>query len=481
MSIKWFKSLTIQNFQSHRDSHLTFIEGLNVLVGSSDAGKTAILRALKWVLYNEPSGTAFISKGAKEAKVTLEMNDGSVVSRIRSASKNQYELILPQREPLIFEGFGKQVPLEVQQATGIFPIAVGSNENHMINLAEQLEGPFLLSETGSVRATAIGKLVGVDIIDEAQKQLKRDQDQLKTREKMLIQEIQNLDEELVPFKELEDEELCFEQARNIKERLDFLSSNLLLYEKLLQDIRRLSWEEKIISDELTQYRHIEALEGMNRDLKNLCETLDRSQHLCQELTYNQEEIKHIADDLESFPIFVDIDQDLSRLKNKWNRWNQLSDFALVYASTQLTYTQLKQELENLKYLDEITTLSHQAQKSASILNSLLQLNESAQKVNAAITKGELFLQPLACIGEAQALWDDLVSLLQRLLALQALQTSLHENSHQSEQVTNILRQEVSVIQNLGKAWEETWSQAKICPWCHQPVDSSHIHQLVDTL
>jgi len=53
------KYLQIQNFQSHKDSLLEFDPGVNVIVGSSDSGKTAVIRALRWLVWNRPSGDAF--------------------------------------------------------------------------------------------------------------------------------------------------------------------------------------------------------------------------------------------------------------------------------------------------------------------------------------------------------------------------------------------------------------------------------------
>lgn len=59
--MNYIKSIEIENFQSHKYSKLDFSERLNVIVGPSDNGKSAIIRALKWVLFNEPKGTDFIT------------------------------------------------------------------------------------------------------------------------------------------------------------------------------------------------------------------------------------------------------------------------------------------------------------------------------------------------------------------------------------------------------------------------------------
>ena len=46
------KSLHIQNFQSHKKTTLKFHKGINVVIGQSDSGKSAIIRALNWTINN---------------------------------------------------------------------------------------------------------------------------------------------------------------------------------------------------------------------------------------------------------------------------------------------------------------------------------------------------------------------------------------------------------------------------------------------
>ena len=90
-------SVDIVNFQSHPNTHIDFTEGLNVLVGSSRSGKSAIRRAIMWVITNRPSGLGVISwwnkKGDKlvsETKVTITLDNGTVISRVRSPELNGY-------------------------------------------------------------------------------------------------------------------------------------------------------------------------------------------------------------------------------------------------------------------------------------------------------------------------------------------------------------------------------------------------------
>ena len=42
--------IKIENIQSHKNTELNLSNGINVIVGSSNNGKSAILRALYWAI-----------------------------------------------------------------------------------------------------------------------------------------------------------------------------------------------------------------------------------------------------------------------------------------------------------------------------------------------------------------------------------------------------------------------------------------------
>lgn len=50
------QEVTIEGYQSHTNSTFRLSPGLTVITGPSDAGKTAIIRALRWFAFNEPTG-----------------------------------------------------------------------------------------------------------------------------------------------------------------------------------------------------------------------------------------------------------------------------------------------------------------------------------------------------------------------------------------------------------------------------------------
>lgn len=192
------QSLTIENFQSHQKTVVRPAPDgqLTVIIGPSDSGKTAIIRALRWLLYNVPQGADFIRVGTEFARVTLELADGTRVTRERGKSYNRYILIPAGGERQVFEGFGNNVPLEVQEATGVRMTTIGDMEL-ALNLSEQLDGPFLgKSVSAPARAKVLGKLAGTEEIDYAGKQLAADLHRRGQDEKRLAAELSALEEQI---------------------------------------------------------------------------------------------------------------------------------------------------------------------------------------------------------------------------------------------------------------------------------------------
>ncbi|HHY39792.1 MAG TPA: AAA family ATPase [Syntrophaceticus sp.] len=233
------KKIIIDNFQSHEHTEIEFGPGLNVIVGPSDYGKSAVVRALRWVLYNEPRGSSFIRAGAKVCKATIELNDGTLITRLRSTTgKNQYLLRKPDGEELVFEGFGNEIPAEIIQASGVRKVIIDENNKVELNFGAQLEGPFLLAENGAVRAKVIGQLGGVHIIDLAQRSVNTDLRRLAEQEKRCQEELQQITEALTAYEHLPELEKRIEKIEGLLQRIENTSQ---MIEKLTS--LQSEWEE----------------------------------------------------------------------------------------------------------------------------------------------------------------------------------------------------------------------------------------------
>lgn len=152
------KEIRLKNFQAHQDTVLELHPGVNVVAGSSNSGKSSVLRAINWAVYNRPSGDAFVShwarndKGNQSADTSVEIifDNASVERKKSKATKNTYTL-----NDLVLEAVGLDVPEEVSDAINFTEV----------NTQRQHDAPFLLSESPGEVARFFNKIVHFDAID----------------------------------------------------------------------------------------------------------------------------------------------------------------------------------------------------------------------------------------------------------------------------------------------------------------------------
>ena len=144
-------SIHIQNFQSHKDTKIELHKGVNTLIGSSDSGKSSIIRAIRLAVYGKPRGDAYRSWWGGDTFVSLETDTGKV-KRIKTKTENSYTI--NDGEP--FKALGNDIPPEV---TAILNM-------DSINLQKQLDKPFLLDETPGAVASHFNRMADLEKIDE---------------------------------------------------------------------------------------------------------------------------------------------------------------------------------------------------------------------------------------------------------------------------------------------------------------------------
>jgi len=144
--------LKIENFQSHKDTIMEFDKGMNVIVGQSDSGKTAIIRALKWLMTNRPLGEEFQSNWGGKTVVSITTTEGHLVSR-RQAENGTDKTYIIDTAPL--KAFGTEVPDEVLSILNM----------DETNLQQQMDSPYLLNDTSGAVAAHFNRIAGLEKID----------------------------------------------------------------------------------------------------------------------------------------------------------------------------------------------------------------------------------------------------------------------------------------------------------------------------
>lgn len=160
------KSIDIKNFQSHVDTHLDFDEGFNCIIGRNGKGKSSIVRAIGWCVSNNIKGDYFITTGEEECSVKITLSDNSSIERYRSRKNaGGYRVTTYWGELLELKGFGNDVPIDVINEHQMPFVKLAKGLIKILNISEQSENTFLIQESPSIKASAVGKIVGNDNID----------------------------------------------------------------------------------------------------------------------------------------------------------------------------------------------------------------------------------------------------------------------------------------------------------------------------
>jgi len=140
--------LKLSNFQAHKRLTLKLDPAVTILTGRSDCGKSAVIRALRWLCLNDFAGASFIRKGATWTKVSLRAG-GKRIVRSRGR-KNLYKL-----DGKSFAAFGSGVPDEVSDLLRLSPD----------NFSDQHDGPFWFNQNASEVSRRLNAVVDLSMID----------------------------------------------------------------------------------------------------------------------------------------------------------------------------------------------------------------------------------------------------------------------------------------------------------------------------
>lgn len=255
----------IKNIQSHKETILEFSKGINVIVGSSNNGKSAILRALYWLRYNRPLGTdnllshwAYDKKGNQkdEMLVTLENESGKVVRR-RTKPENQY--IVNDQELNVVKS---DVPEEVESILSLSDT----------NIQKQLDSPFLLSLSAGQVAQYFNKTVRLDVIDRVLSNAELKRRRLNQEIKLNEDSVQDLQKKHDKFSWLENAEKLITKYKNLQnknceleEEIEILTQELNKYEKYSE----VKDKYNFISDSQELIQKVKKLNEKNKNLSGV--------------------------------------------------------------------------------------------------------------------------------------------------------------------------------------------------------------------
>lgn len=243
----YITKMILEDFQCHEYSEFEFDKRLNVIVGESDGGKSAIIRAFEFVFGEfNVSAKEFIRHGSKKAKVTLFLDNGIIIERIvekKSNGFNGYRVFSPLDNQWI-ESNTKNLA-NIQDILGYNKMAIDEKNLVSINFLNQDDNHFFIGQniTPTLRAKIIGTVYKTHFADAVLRDLENEFKKSNTQLQAKKEDVKEYDLQIQ----------CMTHVEPLKEKVDIIGSLLKEIDKkqeYLKNVkeaynRYLAAEEKI--------------------------------------------------------------------------------------------------------------------------------------------------------------------------------------------------------------------------------------------
>ncbi len=474
----YIKKVELHNFQSHAYTEMEFDRGLNVILGNSDVGKTAILRAIKWALYNEPKGDYFIRQGEKEVSVKVTFSNGVVVERAKTPSKNSYFLVDSSGNEMRFEGFGIDVPKEITDVTNMYKVPLdNANNKTILNIAEQLDGPFLLNEQASLRASAIGRLIGVNYVDDALRNVVRDNKRTNQEIIELRKNRDDLKEKLDEFSYIKDYKEKYGKITRIRNKIKDLQDRLDLCIKLKENLDKNKIELEEISNLVEKFKNLNQLEIIIPNLENSLLKKNNFENNLEKIVKTDREIDLIKNNLDKLKSLDDLSLRVSKITENKNRLSIYENLYDKYKKNIKELSEVKSNLKNYKNNDEIQKISEILKNKMDFYSKIYGYRAGLNNIDSKLALGNNYIKNFDNNDKIDFISKNIEDKSKNLKKLKDIKGSFKDLSLKIFETKNELKNLDENIKDCTGSYEKTILDVGVCPFCYSKIDDESIEHI----
>lgn len=322
----------INNFLSHKKTELELSDGVNIIVGPTDSGKSAIIRALRWLIENRPLGDSMRSYWGGVTQVGIIIDGDYYVGRTKSNSKNQYSVgEVHSSNYQDFQAIKTDVPEEITKILNLSPVS----------LQTQFESHFLLSRSPGEVAQFFNRIANLDKIDvglrNIQSWLRQEQGRISTHQEQLL----SLEEQLKQYRYINTLEKEIKRLETIEIRISNYNMDVSRLNELVSEAEELDERLETLEDLLGVEEQVTGLLEIEKELSDAKSDMNDIIQLSNQLI-------EIESDIESYEQFIGAGELVNELEDLF--------VELVKVNKE------KQEIKTaLKYLTEIQQAEQDAQ------------------------------------------------------------------------------------------------------------------------
>ncbi|PSL51259.1 exonuclease SbcC [Salsuginibacillus halophilus] len=474
--MKQIKKLRLENFQSHEDTTVEMTNGLNVIAGESDSGKTAVIRALRWLLFNQPRGTDFIRSGANVCRVTADFADGTKIIRERTTSKNSYHITNPDGSTEPYESFGARVPAAVIEAHGMQPLAVDNDETLHLQIAQQLEPPFLIENTAGSKAKVIGRISGAHYIDMALRGLNSDTASLKQSIKKEKENEDRLENALAPYENLDEHKRTLEKARQRFEALQQKEDVLRQLKQHQLKLKELKGIRTSVQKELHDLQFIEEAAPKLENLQLQKQTLLALKQRQSRYQHVQTEQKTWQKTKEKAETALSLEEKAAAIERNVTQRRHFFELKQTYSNMILKFNEEQERLRNAQQIEAQAARVEQAEqtltkkmKFESLRTKLTSVTKERNDVHQHYTK-------LKQTANAEKQLEEAESRLISRRKLQQKHEALEEVKSRKKRGRSYIHELQAEVDRQQEAYESLLKQLGTCPLCGQALTPKHEHE-----
>lgn len=243
---------------------MDFADGVNVIMGSSNQGKSAMFRALYWVKNNRPLGVDTLAshwivndKGNLTGEMSaVVVNDRGAVERRRTKDENQYIV-----DGEVLNVVKTDVPEQVSSLLKLSDT----------NVQKQLDAPFLLSQTSGETAKYFNSIVNLDVIDRVLSKAESRRRSLRSTIESTESEIVNLEGRVQSFSWVEEADALMEEYSGLQSESESLDAELSSIQSSIDGYRS-------VDDKVRKLGIVAAMHGFVDEMEDVFDTYTDTVH-----------------------------------------------------------------------------------------------------------------------------------------------------------------------------------------------------------
>jgi len=304
-----FTRLKLNNFKSHEHTVISFNKGISVIVGENGAGKSTILEAISFALFKQHTGKRIddlVRNNAQTMSVELEFTSNNrqykIVREKKSSLKSSiYKKTSPESGYAHICTGDKEVATEIRQILDI-------DSDLFLNAIYIRQGEIaeLVDKTPAEKKLMIGKLLGLDSLEKAWKNLLPFISDYENQLAELKGKLYNSD------KLHEDHDKKLSELNSLKDRGHELEEQIEEVNSLLKEI---SESKRNMEREKEIYDHQVA--NLENEEKTLIK-LEEDKHLVQDnldkIRKAEEEIERLEKFVSKLDVYLDFEKSVTSIQ-----------------------------------------------------------------------------------------------------------------------------------------------------------------------